>query len=164
MKETELRIRIAGDPVLRRKARQVKAVTEHHRKLLSQMARMMYESSGIGLAAPQVGVDERLIVVDIGKSLYKLVNPEIVERSGRQSIEEGCLSVPGVSVKVKRAKCIVVQALDDEGKPVRIACEDLLAVVFQHEIDHLLGKLILDYVPVWKRALLKKKLQKLKEF
>lgn len=149
--------------MLRKKARAVRTVSDQHRALLSQMARMMYESSGIGLAAPQVGVDEKLIVVDIGKSLYKLVNPEIVKRSGQQSIEEGCLSVPGVSVKVKRAKSVAVEALDDEGKPVRIECEGLLAIVFQHEIDHLLGKLILDYVPVWKRALLKKKLQKFKE-
>ncbi len=163
MKETALRIRTVGDPALRRKAKTVKAVTDEHRALLSSMARMMYESSGIGLAAPQVGVDEALIVVDIGKSLYKLVNPRIVERSGQQAIDEGCLSVPGVSVKVKRAKAVVLEALDDEGKPVRIDCQDLLAIVFQHEIDHLLGKLILDYVPVWKRGLLKKKLQKLKE-
>lgn len=163
MKETALRIRTVGDPVLRRKAKTVKTVTDEHRKLLSAMSRMMYESSGIGLAAPQVGVDQALIVVDIGKSLYKLVNPRIVERRGHQSIEEGCLSVPGVSVKVKRSKAVIVEALDDEGKPVRIDCQDLLAIVFQHEIDHLLGKLILDYVPVWKRGLLKKKLQKLKE-
>ncbi|MBP6920862.1 MAG: peptide deformylase [Candidatus Omnitrophica bacterium] len=159
MQETELKIRTVGDPVLRRKAKKIVRVTPQHCQTLSRMARLMYEASGIGLAAPQVGIDEQMIVVDIGKGLYKLINPRVIKREGRQAIDEGCLSVPGVSVKVPRAKKIVVEALDDDGKPVVIEAQDLLACCFQHEIDHLLGKLIVDYAPLWKRLAMKKKLK-----
>ena len=104
MSEIELKIRTVGDPVLRKKAKKVVKVTTRHREMLSKMARLMYEASGVGLAAPQVGIDEAMIVVDIGKGLYKLINPKIVKKEGVQAMEEGCLSVPGVTVKVKRAK------------------------------------------------------------
>lgn len=159
MSETELKIRTVGDPVLRKKAVKVAKVTQRHREILSKMARIMYESSGIGLAAPQVGISEAMIVVDIGKGLYKLVNPRILKKEGEQAIEEGCLSCPGASVKVKRAKKIMLQALDDEGKELVFDAQDLFAIVCQHEIDHLLGKLIIDYAPLWKRAALKKKIK-----
>ncbi|MFH1440547.1 MAG: peptide deformylase [Candidatus Omnitrophota bacterium] len=147
MRETGLRIRTIGESVLVNGVRQVEEVKDFHRKILSQMARLMYEVSGIGLAAPQVGLDEALIVVDIGTGLYKLVNPKIVKIEGAQSIEEGCLSVPGIGVKVKRAKKIIIEAQDEFGKNVVIEAEDLLACVFQHEIDHLNGRLIIDYLP-----------------
>jgi peptide deformylase len=137
-----------GDPVLRKRAKKVETVTERHRALLESMARFMRDSRGIGLAAPQVGVGEAMIVVDIGSGLHKLVNPRIAEKEGEQSLEEGCLSVPGVYVKVKRSRRVVVEGLDERGKPVRIDAKDLLACVFQHEIDHLHGRLICDYVPV----------------
>jgi peptide deformylase len=159
MPETELKIRVVGDPVLRKKAKKIDRVTAGHRDALSKMARLMYEASGVGLAAPQVGIDEQMIVVDIGKGLYKLINPRIVKKEGRQAIEEGCLSVPGVSVKVKRAKKIMLEALDEEGNTVVFDAQDLLACVCQHEIDHLLGKLIIDYAPLWKRLSLRKKLK-----
>jgi peptide deformylase len=157
--ETELKIRVIGDPVLRKRARKVSKVTARHRDILSKMSRLMYEASGIGLAAPQIGIDEQMIVVDIGKGLYKLVNPRIIKKEGRQSIEEGCLSVPGVSVKVKRAKKIMLQALDEDGNVVAFDAQDLLAIACQHEIDHLLGKLIIDYAPLWKRLAFRKKLK-----
>jgi len=160
MKETGLEIRVIGDPILRKKAKAVKAVTPYHRELLSKMARQMYDSQGIGLAAPQVGVSESLIVVDTGSCLYKLVNPKIVKRQGRQSLEEGCLSVPGVSIKVKRAKKVAISALDDDAKPVKIEAEDFLACVFQHEIDHLNGKLIVDYATLLDKITLKRRLKK----
>jgi len=159
MQEIELKIRTIGDPVLRKKARRVSIVTEQHRHILSKMSRLMYEASGIGLAAPQVGIDEQMIVVDIGKGLYKLINPLIVKRQGRQAIDEGCLSCPGVSIKVPRAKYIIVEALDDDSKKVTIDAEGLLACVLQHEIDHLSGKLIVDYAPLWKRVSMRKKLK-----
>jgi len=159
MKETGLEIRVVGDPVLRKKAKAVKEVTAYHRELLSKMARQMYDSKGIGLAAPQVGVSESLIVVDTGSCLYKLVNPKITKRQGRQSMEEGCLSVPGVSIKVKRAKKITVCALDDCAKPVKIDAEDFPACVFQHEIDHLNGKLIIDYATLLDKMTLRRKLR-----
>ncbi|HOW43281.1 MAG TPA: peptide deformylase [Candidatus Omnitrophota bacterium] len=161
MNETELKIRTIGDPVLRKKTKPVKQVTAEHKRMLSLMSRLMYESSGIGLAAPQVGLDISMIVVDIGKGLYKLINPRIVKKEGRQAIEEGCLSCPGISVKVKRAKKVTVQALDEDGRPVVVDAENMLACVMQHEIDHLLGKLIVDYVPMWKKALLGKKIKNL---
>jgi len=122
----------------------------------------MYASSGIGLAAPQVGISESMIVADIGQGLYKLINPRIVKRSGRQAIEEGCLSVPGVCIKVGRAKKITVEAQNEESKPVAIEAEDLLACVIQHEIDHLNGKLIVDHAKLLDKLRIKRKLQQLK--
>lgn len=163
MEETALKIKVFPDPVLRRKSRPVVKVTDSHRRVLSEMARIMYENSGIGLAAPQVGVSETMIVVDIGNGLYKLINPRVIKRSGRQQLEEGCLSVPGVCLKIKRAKCIKVRGLDESAKPVAIEAEGLLACVFQHEIDHLKGKLIVDHASFLDKFKIKRKLKKLKE-
>ena len=162
MPETRLKINIFGDPVLRKKAKTVKVVTVEHRKTLSLMAESMYEHSGIGLAAPQVGISAQLIVVDIGEGLYKLVNPRIVKRQGRQAIQEGCLSVPGACVKVKRAKQIWIEALDENSIAVRIEARDLFACVLQHEIDHLEGKLIVDYASFIEKLKIKRKLAVLK--
>jgi len=161
MKETELKIRIVGDPALRKKAKKITRVNSEHSGILSRMAGLMYESKGIGLAAPQVGLDYRMIVVDIGTGLYKLVNPRIVKKTGRQTREEGCLSVPGIYVNISRAKKIFLEALDENGKLQKIQAQDLLACVFQHEIDHLEGKLILDYVSLLKKIALKRKLANL---
>ncbi|MCU0652388.1 MAG: peptide deformylase [Candidatus Omnitrophica bacterium] len=145
MKETELSIRVFPDPVLAKVAKPVKEITSHHRKILSEMAQLMYEASGVGLAAPQVGISEALIVVDAGSGLYKLINPRIIIQEGTQANEEGCLSVPGITIKVKRAKKITLCAMDESAKEIIIEAEDLLACVFQHELDHLNGKLIIDY-------------------
>lgn len=163
MKETELKIRVLGDPVLREVAKPVKTITDGHRKFLSDMARLMYEVSGLGLAAPQVGISEAMIVLDVGCGLYKLINPKIIKKEGSQSMEEGCLSVPGVGIKIKRAKFVIVEAQDESGKPLVIKAEDLLACVFQHELDHLNGKLIIDHASVLERMRLKKKLKNFKE-
>lgn len=162
MSETGLRIRVYGEAVLKKKARPVKQATPAHRELLSKMARLMYEASGIGLAAPQVGVSECLIVVDIGNGLYKLVNPKIIKKEGDWCIEEGCLSVPGVGIKVKRSRKVVVSAWDENGKPLTIEAQDLLACVFQHEIDHLHGKLIVDYATLLDKLRLGKALKEMK--
>lgn len=161
MKETALNIRVVGDPVLRKPVKAVKEITARHRELLSAMARLMYASKGIGLAANQVGIDESMIVIDIGEGLYKLINPRIVKRGGSYVMEEGCLSVPGISIKVKRSQRVKVQALDHEGKAVSLEACDLLACVFQHEIDHLHGKLIVDYATFWEKIRNKKKLTSL---
>lgn len=160
---TALKIKVYGDPVLRKRAGQVAKAGDKHRRILSEMARLMYENSGIGLAAPQVGISEAMIVVDIGNGLYKLINPKVTKRSGRQQIEEGCLSVPGICLKVKRARSIRVEALDETGKPVTIEAEGLLACVFQHEIDHLKGKLIVDHASLLDKIKIKGRLKKLKE-
>jgi len=149
MKETELKIKTLGEEVLRNGVKPVEKITESHRKMLSQMARLMYSIDGVGLAAPQVGINESMIVVDPrdGTGLYKLVNPKIIKKEGQQDSEEGCLSVPGVGVKVKRAKRVVLEAQDETGKNLIIEAEGFLANIFQHELDHLNGKLIVDYLP-----------------
>jgi len=123
----------------------------------------MYEDSGIGLAAPQVGISAQLIVADIGDGLYKLINPRIVKRQGSQAINEGCLSVPGVCIKVKRAKQVWLEALDENNCPVKLIAKDLFACVLQHEIDHLKGKLIVDYASLLEKLRIKRKFKALKE-
>lgn len=162
MPETKLEIKVFGDPVLRKKAKSVKKVTSEHRKILSLMAQSMYEGGGIGLAAPQVGISSQLIVADIGQGLYKLVNPRIVKSRGSQAIQEGCLSVPGVCIKVKRAKQAWVEALDENANPVKLEAKDLFACVLQHEIDHLKGKLIIDYASLLEKLHIKRRLSALK--
>ncbi len=159
MNETGLKIKILGEPVLRKKAKPVKKVDDECRQLLSRMSRLMYAAKGVGLAAPQVGLSRSLIVVDIGSGLYKLVNPKIVKKEGSQKLEEGCLSVPGVYIKVRRAKKVRVNALDEDGRQLTIDAGDLLACVLQHEIDHLNGKLIVDYASLLQKLALRKKLK-----
>jgi len=164
MKETTLRIRFFGDPVLRKKAAPVKHITPGHRDILSKMAQLMYESGGIGLAAPQVGINEAMIIADVGNSsLYKLINPKIIKKEGSQVTEEGCLSLPGVCIKVKRARKVIVQAQDELAQTLTLEAEGLLACVFQHEIEHLKGKLIVDYASFFQRLKIKKKLEELKK-
>jgi len=163
MNKTALKIRLFGDPVLRKKTKPVKQVAPLHHDILSEMAQLMYAESGIGLAASQVGVNESMIVVDIGTGLYKFINPRIVKKEGYQAMEEGCLSVPGVCLKIKRAKRVVVKAEDEDSKSLTIEAEDLLACVFQHEIDHLKGKLIIDYASLFDKLKIKNKLKELKK-
>jgi peptide deformylase len=162
MPETVLKIRTLGAPVLRKKARSVEKITDYHRDILSKMAGVMYESSGVGLAAPQLGIDQAMIVADIGSGLYKLINPRVVKKEGRQVNLEGCLSVPGICIKVKRANRVSVAAQDENGNPVTIEAQELLACVLQHEIDHLKGKLIVDYASLLERLKIEKKLKDLK--
>ncbi|MCX5705429.1 MAG: peptide deformylase [Candidatus Omnitrophica bacterium] len=163
MKETELSIKFFPDPVLKKKARAVLEVSQRNREILSKMAQLMYDHSGIGLAAPQVGISECMIVADIGSGLYKLVNPRLVSKEGTQTLEEGCLSVPEVCIKIRRAKRIVVSALDDTGKRVKIEADGLLACVLQHEMDHLRGKVIVDYANFLDKVRIKKRLLELKK-
>ncbi len=161
--EKELKIRTYGDPILSKVAKPVLKITPEHGELLSRMAQLMYEVSGVGLAANQIGVEESMFVADVGSGLYKLINPKITRLQGTQVMEEGCLSVPGVAVKIKRAKKVKLKALDELGKPVLIEAEDLLAQVFQHELDHLNGILIINRASLLERMRLKKKLKNLKE-
>ena len=163
MLETRLKIKLFGDPVLRKKAKPVSKVSVEHREILNLMAKSMYEDSGIGLAAPQVGLNQAMIVVDVGSGLYKLINPKIVKKEGKQALEEGCLSVPGVCIKVKRANKVLVKALDEGAKSVEIEAEGLLACCLQHEIDHLYGKLIVDYASLLDKIKIKNKLAALKK-
>lgn len=142
----KLKIYVKGNPVLKKKAKPVKKITARHKQLLEDMFETMLSAPGIGLAAPQVGVSERLIVIKVGDTSYKLINPKIVKKSGEIVCNEGCLSVPGVEAPVNRYKDICVEALDQNGKKVVINASDLLAVVFQHEIDHLDGILFIERV------------------
>jgi peptide deformylase len=158
-----LKIRVFGEPILRSKAKAVKEATSECRDILSAMAQLMYAESGIGLAAPQAGINASMIVVDMGTGLYKLLNPRITRKEGFQVTEEGCLSVPGICVKVRRANKVTLKAEDEYFKPVTIEAEGLLACVFQHEIDHLHGKLIVDYAPLFQRLKIKNKLKKLEK-
>ena len=154
------------DKVLRKVARPVESVDDDTRRLVDDMFETMYEAPGIGLAATQVGVEQRIAVVDVSEAKNEplcLINPEITSREGVEEMEEGCLSLPEVHGLVSRAARITFHALDQEGQPYEMEAEGLLAVCVQHEIDHLDGKLFIDYLSPLKRERAKKKLIKLKK-
>jgi peptide deformylase len=151
------------DPRLRTIAQPVEQVDDAIRKLVDDMFETMYAAPGIGLAATQVNVDKRVIVIDVSEEKDQplcLINPEILVRDGVEEMEEGCLSVPGVFELVERADHIRIQALDRDGERIEMEAGDLLAVCIQHEIDHLDGKLFVDYLSPLKRARIRKKLEK----
>ena len=151
------------DPRLTKVAARVGEVTPEIRRLVSDMAETMYAAPGIGLAATQVDVHKRGIVIDISEARDELrvfIDPELVEAEGEAECEEGCLSVPGYYDKVRRAERVRVSALDADGRPFEISAEGLLAVCIQHEMDHLLGKVFVDYLSPLKRARLATKLRK----
>ena len=151
------------DARLRNRALPVEVVDEPIRRLVDDMFETMYAAPGIGLAAIQVNVAKRIIVIDVSKNHDQslcLINPEIVDKDGEESCEEGCLSVPGVFETVKRAEHIRLRALDRDGKAFEIEEGGLLAVCIQHEIDHLDGKLFVDYLSSLKRQRIRKKLEK----
>jgi peptide deformylase len=144
-------------------AKPVAAVDARIRKLVDDMAETMYAAPGIGLAATQVNVHERIVVIDISEThdaLRVFINPEIVAQSGREESEEGCLSVPGVFDRVQRAERVTVRALDRAGKSFELDADGLLAVCIQHEMDHLMGKVFVDYLSNLKRNRIKAKLAK----
>ncbi len=152
------------DERLRKKAADVKAVDDNVKQLVGDMLETMYDAKGIGLAATQVNVQQRIVVIDVSEEKDKplcLINPEIIEKSGIEESEEGCLSVPGFFEKVKRAERITVKALDSDGKQFQLEADNLLAVCIQHELDHLEGKLFVDYISSLKRQRIKKKLEKI---
>ncbi len=139
------RIREYGEAILRKQCLRVDSVGLREREIFDRIARTMYEAQGVGLAACQVGIDRQLMVADVGGALIKLANPLIILREDESILEEGCLSIPGVRVKVKRAMRVLVRGLNEEGKTTKIEGEGLLAHVLQHEIDHLSGVLIVDH-------------------
>ena len=156
-----LDIRVLGDPILRQATVPVTGMTEALHRLIADMFDTMHHARGIGLAAPQVGRTERLAVVELDGERLVLINPEIVERAGRAKGEEGCLSIPDIYADVERPKSVTVRALDEQMHPYEREATELLARCIQHEIDHLDGKLFLDYLSVLKRtaALAKWKLE-----
>ncbi len=154
------------DPTLKKIATPVESVTAETVRLIGDMVETMYRAPGVGLAAPQVGVSRRIIVLDTdhenpGKNLLKLINPEIRQAEGEVLWEEGCLSVVDFTVEIKRAANVKLVALNEEEKEISIDAEGLLAVALQHEIDHLNGKLILDRVSRLKRDLYSRRLKKM---
>jgi len=151
------------DPRLRKMAARVPVVTGEIRKLVRDMAETMYAASGIGLAATQVNVAKRVIVIDASEArdaLWVFINPEIVAAEGEAESEEGCLSVPGFFDTVRRAARITVRAQDESGRPFELSAEGMLAVCIQHEIDHLVGKVFVDYLSPLKRARLATRVKK----
>lgn len=141
----------------------VELVDDDIRTLIGNMAETMYAAPGVGLAATQVNVHKRVIVMDVSENhdqLIALVNPEIVVAGGVGEREEGCLSVPGIFEKVRRAERVTVSALDTTGKPMRLEADGLLAVCVQHEIDHLNGKVFVEYLSQLKQSRIKNKLKK----
>jgi peptide deformylase len=133
-----------GDEILKEKARPVKSISSNIIKLLDNLADTLYNAKGAGLAAPQIGVSKRVVVVDIGEGLYELVNPQIVSSSGQETETEGCLSIPGIVGDVTRAATVKVRYLDRHGKEKNITAKGMLARAMQHEIDHLDGILYID--------------------
>jgi peptide deformylase len=159
---TPLDIYVLDAPILRQETTVLTEVTDEHRRLIDDMFETMHLARGIGLAATQVGRLERICVVDIDKVQYALVNPEIIASDGEQTGEEGCLSIPEIFGDVTRAKHVVVRALDRDGKPIEVDANDLLARCLQHEIDHLHGRLFIDYFSLLKRQAAMKKWRKLR--
>jgi peptide deformylase len=157
-----LKVRRYGDPVLRRRARPVDEVTPSIRRLIDDMTDTMYDEVGIGLAAPQVGVSLRLMVVgdEEGRGVQALVNPVITESGGTVTAEEGCLSLPGIFADVTRAQWVKLDAQDLDGRPVSLMARGLRARVFQHEIDHLDGVLFIDRLDPVTRDRVKRRIKK----
>jgi peptide deformylase len=142
-----LKVRCVPDPVLRRKAKRISALDAKIQKLIDDMLETMPAASGVGLAAPQVGVSLRLVVIGLpGEEPMVLVNPEVVKRTGEREVDEGCLSVPGYRGKVKRSEAVTVKARDREWKQCRYKGTELLGQVLEHEIDHLNGVLYIDSI------------------
>lgn len=139
-----LPLKHVGESVLRRKADKVDQVDKAVARLLDDMVETMYAANGVGLAAPQIGVSKRIFVADAGDGPIRLVNPRLVSHTGRAIGTEGCLSIPGIYGQVERWKHVVIKGLDENGDPVTYESTGLLAVVFQHELDHLDGQLFTD--------------------
>jgi peptide deformylase len=147
-----LDIRVLGDPILRQATTPVTGITDELRDLIEDMFDTMRHARGIGLAAPQVGRSERLAVIEIDDVPLVVINPEIIMRSGKAKAEEGCLSIPDIYADVERPKEVTVRAMDQDWQEIEITADDLLARCLQHEIDHLDGRLFLDYLSVLKRT------------
>ena len=150
------------DPILRRQSDTVTEFDADLIRFLDEMEETMYEKDGVGLAAPQVGVSKQVIVVDPGEGPVRLLNPKILESSEEtEPLEEGCLSLPGIQVNVIRPVYVRIQGQDEKGKTVTFDAEGMPAKIYQHEIDHLRGRLTIDYLSPLKRKLMKSKLKKL---
>lgn len=166
MKPEDFRLRYYGDPVLRQRATKVTVIDEMTRRQAERMFELMYEYEGIGLAANQVGMLRRMVVLDVPldeekRAVLVLINPTILEKSGKESGEEGCLSIPEVRAEVSRATKVAVRAQDLKGETFEFEAEGLLAVAVQHEVDHLDGVLFVDRLNSVRRKLLEGRLKQI---
>jgi peptide deformylase len=153
-------LRIYPDPILRKKAQSVEAIDGSVKDIADRMAQVMYTHRGIGLAAPQIGILSRILIVDIRDECRVLINPEIVGGEGESVMDEGCLSLPTIEVPVKRTEKIFIRGWDLESKEVSLELSGLPGRVYQHEIDHLNGRLIIHHISRLKRELLVKRMFK----
>lgn len=144
----KLEIIVAGNPLLRLKAQEVERVDKKTLRLLSDMAETMYAANGVGLAAPQVGVSKRIVVIDVGEGILELINPVITKKEGSVVSSEGCLSVPNFEGEVERAEYIECEFYDRKGKRMQLSSDGLLAIAVQHELDHLDGVMFIDKATV----------------
>jgi peptide deformylase len=157
-------IKVYPATVLRQRAHEVERIDSSVRSLIDRMTDIMYQADGVGLAAPQVGLSKRVIVIDVGEGPFSLINPEIIEREeDEEAVEEGCLSIPGIRIDVTRPKAITVRGTDEKGGTVVKKAEGMWARALQHEIDHLNGVMIIDHASLVQRTLMKTKLKRLQE-
>jgi peptide deformylase len=161
--KTKLKIHKWPDKILTKQSAKIERPDQDIKEILDQMYILMKASDGVGLAANQVGLAMQLIVIEAGGEIYKLINPKIIKREGSITLQEGCLSFPGIELEVKRSRKIFIEALDQKGKPVSLKPEGVLAVVFQHEIDHINGVTFIDRVSFWQRLKISLKLKKIKK-
>ena len=157
-------IRTIGDDILKKECKPVKEVTPRLCELIEDMFETMYAEEGIGLAATQVDIHQRIIVIDVSENRDErlvLINPELLEKSGETGIEEGCLSIPEQRALVPRAEKVKIRALNRYGKPFELEADGLLAICIQHEMDHLVGKLFMDYLSPLKQQRIRQKVEKL---
>lgn len=162
MSKTRLRIHTWPDRILREKCKKVERMDARISQLLEEMYILMKESKGVGLAANQAGLDLALVVIEAEDRVFKLVNPQIIKKEGKTEYEEGCLSFPGLSLRISRAKRVWVSSWDEKGEFLDIEAEGVLAVIFQHEIDHIRGITFIDRLPLWRRIQALSKLKKLR--
>jgi peptide deformylase len=163
MKKIELKIHTWPEKILRTKCRKVEVVDENIREILDEMCFLMRSHKGVGLAANQAGVGLCLAVIEAQDRIFKLVNPCIIKKNGKVSISEGCLSFPGLELEIKRANKIWVRSLNEKGEPMDLEVEGVLAIIFQHEIDHLDGICFINRIPFWRRLRIFKKLREIKK-
>ncbi len=166
--KNKLRIYKYGENILRKNSKDIEVIDKSIKNLIEEMKIKMVEKNGVGLAAPQIGKSIQLAIIDpsageVTEDCFPLINPEIIAKDGIVTDEEGCLSVPGILLQIKRSKNITVRAIDLDGKSYTKTYSDFVARIIQHEMDHLNGKLIIDRISSLKRQFVKKEIKRLKE-
>ncbi len=162
MKKTELKLQIYGSPILKKRCRRVSRISPEILQVLDKMVYLMRKYKGVGLAANQVGLEEALVVIETPQRVYKMINPKITKRRGKLVFEEGCLSFPGLTLSIKRAREVWVSYVDERAREVDLKAEGILAVILQHEIDHLNGILFIERISPLRKLRIKPILKEIK--